>query len=240
MPGATQLALDLPVRPALGRADFIVAPSNRLALALVDSWPSWPGRRLAVAGPAGSGKTHLAQVWAARAGARLLPATALPGLDPADWPSDAALVVEDADAVLVGGDADQPAPLGGAAARAAEEALFHLANRLAAGGGSLMVSGRSAPAFWKLGLPDLASRLATATVANLEPPDDALLAAVILKLFADRGVGVAPPVIGFLVARIDRSFSAAEAIVARLDRLGLARGRPITLRLAAEALADSG
>ncbi|MBA3324229.1 MAG: chromosomal replication initiator DnaA, partial [Rhodobacteraceae bacterium] len=116
---------------------------------------------------------------------------------------------------------------------------FHLCNRLGAGGGSLMVSGRSAPAFWRLGLPDLASRLATAPVARLEPPDDTLLAAVLVKLFADRGVGVAPATIGFLVARIDRSFAAAEAIVARLDRLALARGRPITLRLAAEALAEA-
>jgi chromosomal replication initiation ATPase DnaA len=222
-----QLAFDLPARPALGRADFFAAPANRRALALVDRWPDWPGRRLAVAGPKGAGKTHLAHVWAARAGARILPAAALARLAPTDVPAAAALAVEDADRLEA---------LGPGAA-AAEEALFHLCNRLFAGGGWLLVTGREAPARWRLGLPDLASRLAAAAVARLDPPDDALLAAVLVKLFADRGVGVGPEVIRFLVARIDRSFEAAEATVARLDRLGLARGRPVTVRLAAEAIA---
>ncbi|MBP7002899.1 DnaA/Hda family protein [Amaricoccus sp.] len=221
------MALDLPSRPALGRADFFVSEPNRLALAQVDAWPGWPSGRLAVAGPPGAGKTHLAHVWAARSAARILPAEALPTLDLAAGVSDA-LAVE---------DVDRLADLAPAERRAAEEALFHLCNRLAAGGGSLMVSGRAAPARWRLDLPDLASRLAVAPVATLAPPDDALLAAVLVKLFADRGVGVAPPVIRFLVARIDRSFEAAEAVVARLDRAGLARGRPITVPLAAEALA---
>lgn len=229
MLGAGQLALDLPLRPALGRADFIVAPANRLALALVDSWPDWPAGRLAVAGPAASGKTHLAHVWAARSGARLASAAALAELDPADWPDAGALVVEDADRLGALGELD---------ARAAEEALFHLCNRLAAGGGSLMVSGRSAPAYWRLRLPDLASRLAVAPVASLEAPDDALLAAVLVKLFADRGIGVGDGLIRYLLARMDRAFAAAEALVDRLDRAGLARGRPVTVRLAAEVLAD--
>lgn len=226
---AGQLAFELPARPALGRAAFFVAPANELALALVDSWPAWPEGRLAVAGPGGSGKTHLAQVWAARSGAEVLPAAALADLDPVALPADAAVAVEDADRLAAGGPD---------AARAGEEALFHLCNRLASGGGSLMVSGRSAPAFWPLALPDLASRLAVAPVATLAPPDDALLAAVLVKLFADRGIGVGPEVIRYLTTRIDRSFEAAEAVVARLDRLGLARGRPVTARLAAEALAD--
>ena len=109
---------------------------------------------------------------------------------------------------------------GRAAARraaAAEEALFHLCNRLALGGGSLLVTGREPPARWPLALPDLASRLRAAPVARLEPPDDALLAAVLVKLFADRQVAVAPELIGYLVGRIDRAFAAAEATVARLD-----------------------
>ena len=230
MPAAGQLAFALPVRPALGRADFIVAPANRLALALVESWPAWPGGRIAVAGPAGAGKTHLAHVWAARSGAALLPAAALPGLDPGGVPGDAALVVEDADRL------DALAP---EARAAAEEALFHLCNRLAADGGALMVSGRSAPAFWPLRLPDLASRLAASPVAAVEPPDDALLAAVLVKLFGDRGIGVGPELIRYLVARMERAFDAAERLVSELDRAGLARGRPVSVRLAAEVLAQS-
>jgi chromosomal replication initiation ATPase DnaA len=224
--GTRQLAFVLPARPALGRDAFFASASNRLALAAVDRWPDWPGRRLALVGPEGSGKTHLAHVWAARAGARIMPAAALPRIDPGAMPEEGALVVEDGDRI----------PGLGAAAREAEVALFHLANRLQAGGGSLLVTGRGAPARWEIGLPDLASRLQAAPVATLEPPDDALIAAVIVKLFADRGIGVGPEVVRYLAARIDRSFAAIEDAVGRLDGLGLARGRPVTVRLAAELL----
>ena len=226
MPGEVQLVLDLPVRPALGRADFFVSPANRLALAQVESWPGWPSGRLAVTGPEGAGKTHLAHVWAARAGARIIAGADLPGLDLAGMPADAALVVEDADRLR---DLGRSRSL-------AEEALFHLCNHLAAGGGSLMATGRLAPARWRIALADLASRLRAAPVARLEAPDDALLAAVLVKLFADRQIAVAPDLIRYLLARMERSFAAAEALVAALDRAGLSRHRPITARLAAEVL----
>ncbi len=223
MEAPDQLVLDLAARPALGRAEFYVTEANRLALAQVDGWPGWPGGRLALAGPPGSGKTHLVHVWAARAGARVIDAAALAGLDFAEVESGAAVAVEDADRLPPG-------------ARAAEEALFHLCNLLAAGGGSLLVSGRAAPARWPLGLPDLASRLGAAPVARLEAPDDALLAAVLVKLFADRQLSVAPDLIHFLIGRMERSFATAHAMVLALDRAGLAGHRPINARLAAAVL----
>lgn len=228
MGAARQLVLDLPARPALGRDAFFVAPANSVALAQVDAWPGWPARRMAVVGPAGAGKTHLAHVWAALADAQVVPATALPALDPAGMAFDAALAVEDVDRLEA---------LGATGARAAEEMLFHLCNRLA-GRGSLMVSGRTAPSFWPLALPDLASRLRTAGVARLEAPDDALLAAVLVKLFTDRQIAVAPDLIGYLLARIDRSFAGAESVVDRLDRAALSLGRAITPRLASEVLRE--
>ena len=125
-------------------------------------------------------------------------------------PADAALVVEDADRLR---DLGRSRSL-------AEEALFHLCNHLAAGGGSLMATGRLAPARWQIALADLASRLRAAPVARLEAPDDALLAAVLVKLFADRQIAVAPDLIRYLLARMERSFAAAEALVAALDRAG--------------------
>lgn len=227
----TQLVLDLPARPARGRSDFFVSPANALALAQVESWPAWPDGRLAVSGPAGAGKTHLAHVWAERAGAEIVPAAALAELELPGIADDAALAVEDMDRL------HGLAPEG---LRAAEEALFHLCNRLTAGGGSLMISGRQAPAFWPIALPDLASRLRAAPLARLEAPDDALLAAVLVKLFADRQIAVAPELIRYLLSRMDRSFEAAERMVVRLDRQGMARHRPITPRLAAEVLAARG
>lgn len=223
-PAPRQLVLDLAARPALGRSDFFVSPANALALAQVDAWPAWPGRRLALAGPEGSGKTHLAHVWAARSGAWLIGAEELPELDLAAVPEDAAFVVEDADGLF---------------GPAAEEMLFHLCNRLAARG-SLLVTGREPPARWPLRLPDLASRLAIAPVARLELPDDDLLAAVLAKLFADRQLVVAPEVVRYLAVRIDRALAAAERVVAAIDRTGLAERRPVSLRLAGEVLAAGG
>lgn len=176
-------------------------------------------------GPAGSGKTHLAHVWAARAGARLLSAEALPGLDLGTVPDCGRLVVE---------DADRLADLGLFTGEA-EEKLFHLCNRLAAGG-SLLVSGREPPGRWTVRLPDLASRLAATTIARLEAPDDDLLGAVLVKLFADRQLAVTPDLVQFLLARMERSFAAAEDLVTALDRAGLATQRPVTARLAAEVL----
>jgi chromosomal replication initiation ATPase DnaA len=230
MPETRQLVLDLAARTALGREDFFVSPANALALAQVDAWPDWPARRLAVAGPPGAGKTHLVHVWAARSGAEILEAGDLAVVDPAALAPEAALAVE---------DGDRLAALPEGRRRQAEEVLFHLCNRLAQSG-SLMLTGRSAPSMWQVELPDLASRLRTAGVARLEAPDDALLSAVLVKLFADRQIEVGPDLVRYLLGRIERSLAAAEAVVVALDRAGLARKRPITARLAAEVLAGDG
>jgi chromosomal replication initiation ATPase DnaA len=221
-----QLVLDLPTRPALGRADFFVAEPNRLALAQIERWPAWPEGKLALVGPPGAGKTHLVHVWATRAGAVIVPAAAL-----ADSAAPAraarAVAVEDVSALWA---------LGADAAARAEEALFHLHNRVLGGGGALLVTGVGRPTAWRIGLPDLASRLAAAVVAELAPPDDALLAAVLVKLFEDRQLEAGPDLVRYLLPRIERTFAGAQAVVRRLDALALARRRPVTARLAAEAL----
>ncbi len=219
-----QLVLDLATRPALGRSDFFVAEPNRLALAQIDRWPDWPEGKVALVGPEAAGKTHLVAVWAVRAGAYVVPGAELGSLDPSAVPEKAAVAVEDVDRLYrLGSDAG-----------VAEEALFHLHNRLALGGGTLLVTGVGRPAGWRLRLADLASRLRAAVVAELAPPDDTLLVAVLVKLFEDRQLEVAPGVIGYLLPRIERSFAGAQAAVAGLDRLALARRRQVTVRLAAE------
>lgn len=219
-----QLALDLPLRPALGRAAFFAAPSNAAALATVEGWRGWPDGRLVLAGPAGSGKTHLAQVFAQSAGASVLAAA---GLAEADLPAlaRAAVAIEDADRMA--GNA------------AAEQALFHLWNMAAESGGRLLVSGTGAPVGWGIRLPDLSSRLIAAPIAMLDPPCDRLLAALLAKLFADRQLAVAPAVITYLVPRMERSAATAAALVARLDAAALARGQAVTVRLAAEVMGDT-
>ncbi len=219
MSAARQLTLDLGRRPALGRAAYLVSPANAEAVAMVEDWPAWPAGRLALTGAAGAGKSHLARVWAEMAGARILPA-ADPALDRAE---DAALLVEDVPAIA--GDA------------AAEARLFHLANAAAAREARVLFTGRgAAPRDWGLTLPDLASRVAAGGHVRLGPPDEALLAGVLVKLFADRQIRARPQLIGWLTRRIERSFPAAEAAVARLDAAALAQGRPVGVRLAAEVL----
>lgn len=212
-----QLTFDLPVRPALGRGDFFVSPANALALAALDAG-NWPEGKMLLVGPEGAGKSHLARVWATEAHARVLDAAALPDAPP----DDLALVVEDAERTA--GD------------RAAETALFHLHNHVLARGGRLLLTAGAAPRLWGLTLPDLASRMEATTTATLLPPDDALLAAVLVKLFADRQIAVAPTLIDWLLPRMDRSFAAARRLVAELDARALARGGAVTRALAAEVL----
>ncbi|MBK5928794.1 chromosomal replication initiator DnaA [Rhodobaculum claviforme] len=217
-----QLAFDLPAPPSLRRDDFFVAPSNALALRTVEGWADWPGGKLALAGPAGSGKTHLAHIWAAQAGAVLLPGAALAGADIGRLAARARVAVEDASDV-----AGDPA---------AERALFHLHNLILAEGGRLMLTDAAPPARWPVGLPDLASRLAATPTAALEAPDDALLSAVLVKLFADRQVAVPAALIPWMVARMERSLAAARDLVARIDARALAEGRPVSRPLAAAVL----
>ncbi|OUS08954.1 chromosomal replication initiator DnaA [Rhodobacterales bacterium 52_120_T64] len=222
-----QLVLDLPSRAALGREDFFVSPANALALQALDRWPGWATGKLALCGPAASGKSHLVQVWAARSGGAVVGAEELAQLDVATLAEVGGVAVEDVHRLskLTGAQRDQ-----------SEVALFHLHNRLLGAGGTLLVTGEGAPSRWKIALPDLASRLRATEVATLEAPDDALLSAILVKLFADRQLQVSPDLIQFLLSRIDRSFASAKATVEALDRAGLSRKRAITPRLAGEVL----
>ena len=214
-----QLAFDLPGRAAMTREHFFVAPSNALALQAVEDWRNWPGRKLLVVGPDGAGKTHLAHVWAALADAVILSAEALAAADIASL-SGRAVVVEDADRI-----------------GAAEAQLFHLHN-LVTTTGALLLTARTPPRDWGLHLPDLVSRMQATPIAHLDAPDDALLSAVLVKLFADRQVAVPANLIPYLVSRMPRSIGAARALVAALDARALALGRPITRALAGEILGE--
>ena len=215
-----QLPLNLEHRPALGADDFLVAAPNREVVAWLDRWPAWPAPALVLTGPAGSGKTHLAHVFAARANATLLAAAALDvGRVPDLLGAARAIALDDAEA-------------------AEEQAFLHLYNMLAERGGHLLVLARRPPARWGIKLADLRSRLLAAQVATLLPPDDALLSAVLLKLFADRQLQLTEGVMNYLLTRLERSFEAAQHAVAALDRAALAAHRRITVPLAREVLGE--
>lgn len=210
------LPLKHPRLPGLRRVDFVVAPSNAVALAMIDGWRDWPSGKMVLTGPRGSGKTHLAHVWAEAAGAQIVAGA---DLTPDVAPSLAAtpVAVEDVDRITT---------------RPAEEALFHLHNLLRENGQALLVTGAPGVASWGLGLPDLKSRLQGAQSAVLDLPDDALLTALLAKSFGERQLNVPPNVLSFLVRHMDRSFDTARRVVDQLDRQSLAERRAITVRMA--------
>ena len=216
-----QLPLALPHRPARGREDFLVAPCNEEAVAWIDRWPDWPAPALTLYGPQGAGKTHLLHVWAEAAGAPV-------------WAAET-LQVEGLDARL---GSDRWVAVDAAETAAEPDALFHLFNILRERGGAMLVSARAAPARWTMGTADLRSRLAAAPSVALGPPDDALLGAVLMKLFADRQLPVSPELVDYLSARMPRTFEAALALVERIDRLALAERKGLTLPLARRALEE--
>lgn len=216
-----QLAFPLPQLEASGREAFFVSPANALAVAQIENWENWPEDKLLLIGPKGSGKSHLAGVWAGLVGALLIKAEALAERE---LPSltDTPLVIEDADHIA------GQAPL--------ETAFFHLHNLMRSAGRPFMITARTAPKHWGLGLADLLSRLEGTSLTELGALDDPLLGALMVKLFADRQIAPPPRLIDYCLKRMDRSFSAAQTLVSALDARALATGRPIGTHLAGEVL----
>jgi len=212
-----QLPLDLGHGTGYSRDELVVSGTNSQAAALVDRWPDWPSPVVVLAGPAGSGKTHLASIWHARAKAVAIEANR----------------IED----CIAGLGERPALIDDVdKARIDEAGLFHLINAVRGAGSTLLLTARRFPLAWGVALPDLVSRLKAAATVEIHEPDDLLLAGVITKLFADRQVEVEPHVVQYLVRRIERSLATAMRVVERLDRIALERKTPITRALAAETV----
>jgi chromosomal replication initiation ATPase DnaA len=215
--GPRQLVLALDHAVSFAREDFLGGPSNAAALSLIESWPDWPNRIMALIGPEGSGKSHLATIWAEIAGARMLSAKLLPETDlPAAF-ATGALVVEDL----------EPTDLD-------ERVLFHLINMTKEQNAFVLLTARTPVAGFPVGIRDLASRLRALPSVQLSPPDDSLLRSLIVKLAADRQLAVDEPLVNYLANRIERSFAAAHAAVDRLDKEALRQHRPVTRALASE------
>lgn len=224
-PSATQIPFAFDHRPALGGEDFLVSPCNAEAVAWVERWPDWPGTALAIVGPKGAGKTHLAHVFQALSHAPAITAGILreEGVERV-LDRQPALVLEDVDAFV------------GPHGAGLEEDLLHLYNLAREADVKLLLTATSAPARWGIALKDLSSRLNTAQVAEIRPPDDALLAALIVKQFADRQLNVDQDVLTYMLARMDRSFAGVRTVVQAIDEAALAEKRAITIPLVRRVL----
>jgi chromosomal replication initiation ATPase DnaA len=214
-----QLAFDLPLDPRFGAEDFLVSPSNEQAYGQIESWPDWPDTILVLVGPRGSGKSHLASIWATNAHAWTIDATEITQDKVPHLVSNEALAIEDMDR----GERD-------------EAALFHLLNLAREKRAFLLITSETPPDRWSLRTPDLLSRLRLAPSVALEAPDDALLKAVLVKLFVDRQLVVDTSVVDYIALRIERSLAKASELVALLDREALSRGRRVSRAIAAEIL----
>ncbi|HZT28115.1 MAG TPA: chromosomal replication initiator DnaA [Pseudolabrys sp.] len=212
-----QLVLALDHAESFARDDFLAGPSNAAGLALIERWPDWPDRVMALVGPEGAGKTHLASIWAEASGARVLSASLLARGDLPAALATGALVLEDLDS----SDIDEPA-------------LFHLLNLAREERSFLLITAREALTALPVTIGDLASRLRAVPAVTLDAPDDALLRAVLVKLAADRQMAVDEALVNYLATRIERSFAAAGLAIARLDEEAIRQQRPVTRALAAE------
>ena len=222
MTAPEQIPMSFDHRPALSGEDFLVSPSNERAVQWIDSWPNWPGPLLVIVGPTGSGKTHLANVFINTTGAKNISTDDI-ATNGADNICDGAkaLVVENAEKFIE---------------RGLDEQLFHLYNTAREYDIRILMTAKSPPARWKIDLKDLSSRLNTAPIAEINPPDDILIAALLLKQFADRQINVGQDIISYLLSRMDRSFSAVRDVVEKTDSLSLSEKRKITIPLVRRVL----
>jgi chromosomal replication initiation ATPase DnaA len=217
-----QLAFDLPLDPRFGAEDFLVSPSNEQAYGVIESWPDWPDTILLLMGPRGSGKSHLTSIWATHAEAWTVDAASITHERVPHLLANGALAIEDMDR----GARD-------------EAALFHLLNLAREQKAFVLITCETPPDLWGLRTPDLLSRLRLAPSAALEPPDDSLLKAVLVKLFVDRQLVVDTSVVDYIALRIERSLAKASEVVGLLDREALSRGRRVSRAIAAEVLGAS-
>ena len=217
-PGSEQLPLEFDHEEQTSRDDLMVSAPLDAAVAMIDSWPDWPSPWVILAGPVGSGKSHLANIWRETAGAvDIMPEK---GSNAAEAAAHGPVVFEDADR--------RPFD---------ETELFHVMNAVREHKTSLLMTSRTWPSSWPVQLADLRSRLKAATVVEIGEPDQELLVQVLVKLFADRQLFVDDRLVVYIAERMERSLDAARRIVERLDRLALSRGVKISRALAAEVLA---
>ena len=219
----SQIPLSFEITPSKGRDDLIVSQSVQGAITMIDEWPNWPSHLVVLAGPTGSGKSHIAHIWLQKADA--IESSLVDDADDlVETVKTTPILIENVDQLLASSQAD-------------ETQLFHLLNAAKEAGSFVLMTARSWPASWKVSLPDLASRIKAATIVEISEPDENLLSQVIFKLFADRQVEIDEKTVNYLVMRMERSLAVASKIVEAMDELALSKKTSVNRTIAAEVLA---
>ena len=214
---ARQLTFELGHTPAQGEADFLVGEGNQLAWSRITAFPHWPDPVTLLVGPAKSGKSHLARIFAQRSGASFAAPDDLEALAAAGGTQP--VIVEDVD--RLGYD---------------EAGLFHLLNQAMREQRPVLLTARSEVGQWPLATDDVRSRARRAAAFTLELTDDIQLSQMFVKLFGDRQIAVDPRIIAYLSTRMERSAEEVVILADLMDRLALAKGTAITRSIAADAL----
>lgn len=217
-----QYPLPLPHHEAMDADDFMITSSNQDAVAWVNKWPEWPSHCLVIFGPAGSGKTHLANMWASHSKGSLMSLSNLNDISLSTLGAGMSIALDNAESVAQHAEK--------------EELLLHLFNLLRETRGFLLMTAHDAPAQWNIKLPDLRSRLMAATAVALAAPDDTLISSLLIKQLDDRQIEVGSGVLDYLLPRVTRTPDAIRSLVAALDKASLAEGRGITVALAKSVL----
>jgi len=227
MADSSQIVFNFPPHPYFGREDFMVSACNAQAFEMIDAWPEWPYFALCLYGPSGCGKTHLSRIFSDQVSVLTHYPYKIPCLQAQDLTLEAGYQAFAQNKCLI---------IENLSAKINQEAMFHIYNMYRDEGGSILFTSQQAPARLKLTLPDLQSRLNIVPAIEIKEPDDEMLSALIVKLFADRQLNISPEIISYMLKNMPRSFSFGNRLVAEIDRISLARKRAISLSIVKEAL----
>jgi len=222
-----QLTIEFDHRPSFGKEDFIVAKCNVEAVSMIDNWFNWPSFALCLYGPEGSGKTHLANVFASHVSLAANHPYKIPFIKAKDIDMSMPHKLFEQHYCLIVEDLEELTDF---------EAAFHLYNLYKNEGGNILFTSKVAPARLNIPLADLRSRLNTVPAIEIQEPDDELLSALIIKLFSDRQLSISLELMNFILSNMERSFSYAKRLVSEIDTVSLAKKRAISIPVVKEAM----
>jgi len=213
-----QLLLDFDIKTNFNDHDYYVSESNYFAFNLIDKWPKWEKRILNISGEKFSGKTHLANIFKSKASALFLNENEINGDVFKKIKLHESIIVDEFSNTID------------------EKITYSILNLVDQDSKYLLINSETPLGEINFKLPDLASRSRNLLHAKINPPDDELIFAIILKNFSDRQIKLEKKIIEFIINRIDRSYSKISEFIYKIDELSLKKKKPINLKTIKEIL----